>query len=483
MGLIKVDEILKLDRFRDLKEDNRVIEKGIIDEIIRMSYRIKPVDYVYNYSKRKIERVDAHMVHHIESKKENELDIYFKAVAKQVKKPNAFLIHDDEGGEEFEDISRLYAITALIELSEGKYNKALGKFGFEINSVENFKEVIQDSKKINYMMKVLYKATSNLLKIDMRKMSNKGFYLDRYTDKEDGKRKYKLVRTDNASLDAPLRNEEGDKVETLLDKYAEEKELYEEHDKIEEETNDILKYINENKEAILLKKQINTLSKFDEDGNYHGDKFGNTNRQLIRKRMIKSLDSYVDKDRFLYRYNNNINVRDYEFMKLFESIIMCNKRSEQFKIVVKAISKGDKLSNTLSNIILELPISAYQSIFQNKLDYKYLNKEFLQVLYALLDHYNFISEVELEHFDLEDDRKIKFFIENYIMKEGVLVFSKNDYGLIKVTELRDLINKINGTEYKNIGECKSYLEELGYKVNTKSSTKRRSLNCYKIERL
>ncbi|MFR3558324.1 MAG: hypothetical protein ACLTUN_07275 [Paraclostridium sordellii] len=162
---------------------------------------------------------------------------------------------------------------------------------------------------------------------------------------------------------------------------------------------------------------------------------------------------------------------------------MCNKRSEQFKIVVEAISKGDKLSNTLSNIILKLPISVYQSIFQNKLDYKYLNKKFLQVLYALLDHYNFISEVELEHFDLEDNHKITFFIENYVMREGVLVFSKNDYNLVTVTKLRNLINKVNNTRYKNIGECKAYLEELGYKVNTKSSTKRRNLNCYKIERL
>ncbi|WP_264303205.1 hypothetical protein [Paraclostridium benzoelyticum] len=41
MGLIKVEEILKLDRFRDFKEDGRVIEKGIIDEIIRMAYGTK----------------------------------------------------------------------------------------------------------------------------------------------------------------------------------------------------------------------------------------------------------------------------------------------------------------------------------------------------------------------------------------------------------------------------------------------------------
>ncbi|CEK33589.1 hypothetical protein UMC2_08391 [[Clostridium] sordellii] len=38
MGLINIDELLKLDRFRDLKEDDRVIEKGIIDEIIRQAY-------------------------------------------------------------------------------------------------------------------------------------------------------------------------------------------------------------------------------------------------------------------------------------------------------------------------------------------------------------------------------------------------------------------------------------------------------------
>lgn len=484
MGLIKVDELLKLDRLKDLKEDGIVIEKGIIDEIIRMVYNYNRIEFnEYNVAKSKNIRFCGHYIIHNTIIKDHELDIFFKAVEKKVKKSNKFLIYDTQSQEEFENIGRYYGFIALVELSEGKYNKSLSKFGISINSVDDFKEVLVNEEKMNKVMEVLYSAATNMHRNNMKKMSNKGFYLERYTDKEDGKRKYKLVRTDNTSLDAPLKNEEGDKVETLLDKYAEEKEFYEEHDKIEEGTNNILKYIHENKEAILLKKQINTLSKFDEDGNYTGDKLGNTNRYPIKKRMINSLDSYVEKDRFLYRYNENINVRDYEFMKFFESIIMCNKRSEQFKIVVEAISKVNKLSNTISNLIFKLPISAYQSIFKNKLDYKYLNKEFLQVLYALLDHYNFISDVELEHFDLEDDDKIKFFIENYAMKEGVLVFSQNDYGLVTVTELRDLINKVNSTEYKNIGECRTYLEELGYKVNTKNSTKRRGLSCYKIEQL
>lgn len=484
MGLIKVDEILKLDRFRDLKEDGRVIKRGIIDEIIRMAYNCNRLEFnEYNVAKSKNIKFYGHYMVHNQIIKDHELDVFFKSVEKKVKKSNEFLIYDTQSQEEFEDTGRYYGFIALVELSTGKYNKSLSKFGISINSVDDFKEVLVNDEKMDAVMKVLYSAATNMHRNNMKKMSNKGFYLDRYTDKEDGKRKYKLVRTDNTSLDAPLKNEEGDKVETLIDKYAKEKEFYEEHDKIEEGTNNILKYIHENKEAILLKKQINTLSKFDEDSNYTGDKLGNTNRQPIKKRMINSLDSYVEKDRFLYRYNENINVRDYEFMEFFESIIMCNKRSEQFKIVVEAISKTNKLSNTISNIILKLPISAYKPIFQNKLDYKYLNKEFLQVLYSLLDHYNFISEVELEHFDLEDSNKIKVFIENYVMKEGVLVFSQNDYDLVTVTELRNLINSINNTEYKNIGECKSYLEELGYKVNTKNSTKCRSLSCYKIERL
>ncbi|QEZ67727.1 hypothetical protein D4A35_01805 [Paraclostridium bifermentans] len=484
MGLIRVEELLKLDRFRDFKEGGRVIEKGIIDEIIRMVYNCNRLEFnEYNVAKSKNINFYGHYMVHNQIIKNHELDVFFKAVEKKVRKSNEFLIYDTQSQEEFEDTGRYYGFIALVELSAGKYNKSLSKFGISINSVDDFKEVLVNEEKMNKVMKVLYSVVTNMHRNNMRKMSNKGFYLDRYTDKEDGKRKYKLVRTDNTSLDTPLKNEEGDKVETLLDKYAEEKEFYEEHDKIEEGTNNILKYIHENKESILLKKQINTLSKFGEEGNYTGDKSGNANRQLIKKRMMNSLDNYIDKDRFLYRYNENINVRDYEFMKFFESIIMCNKRSEQFKIVVEAISKANKLSNTISNIILKLPISAYKPIFQNKLVYKYLNKEFLQVLYSLLDHYNFISEVKLEHFDLEDNNKIKFLIENYVMKEGVLVFSQNDYGLVTVTELRNLINSINKTEYKNIGECKSYLEELGYKVNTKNSTKRRSLSCYKIERL
>lgn len=484
MGLIKVEEILNLDRFRDLKEDGRVIEKGIIDEIIRMVYNCNRLEFnEYNVAKSKNIKFYGHYMVHNQIIKDHELDVFFKVVEKKVKESNEFLIHDAQSQEEFEDTGRYYGFIALVELSKGKYNKSLSKFGIQINSVDDFKEVLVNEEKMNNVMKVLYSVATNMHRNNMKKMSNKGFYLDRYTDKEDGKRKYKLVRTDNTSLDAPFKNEEGDKVETLLDKYAEEKKFYEEHDKIEEGTNNILKYIYENKEAILLKKQINTLSKFDEDGNYIGDKSGNTNRQLIKKKMINSLDDYIDKDRFLYRYNENINVRDYEFMKFFESMIMCDKRSEQFKIVVEAISKANKVSNTISNIILKLPMSAYRPIFQNKLDYKYLNKEFLQVLYSLLDHYNFISEVELEHFDLGDDAKIKFFIDSYVMKEGVLVFSENNYDLVTVTELRNLINSINNTEYKNIGECKSYLEELGYKVNTKNSTKRRSLSCYKIERL
>ncbi|MFR3558325.1 MAG: hypothetical protein ACLTUN_07280 [Paraclostridium sordellii] len=318
MGLINIDELLKLDRFRDLKEDDRVIEKGIIDEIIRMVYNCNRLEFnEYNVAKSKNINFYGHYMVHNQIIKNHELDVFFKAVEKKVRKSNEFLIYDTQSQEEFEDIGRYYGFIALVELSAGKYNKSLSKFGISINSVDNFKEVLVNEEKMNKVMKVLYFVVTNMHRNNMRKMSNKGFYLDRYTDKEDGKRKYKLIRTDNTSLDAPLKNEEGDKVETLLDKYAEEKEFYEEHDKIEEGTNNILKYIYENKEAILLKKQIGTLYKFDEDGTYHGDNQGNINRQLIKQRMVKSLDSYVDKDRFLYRYNNNINVRDYDFIKFF----------------------------------------------------------------------------------------------------------------------------------------------------------------------
>lgn len=52
MGLIKLEEILKLDRFRDLKEDGRVIENGIIDEIIRMAYENMEQKYAYNAKKK-----------------------------------------------------------------------------------------------------------------------------------------------------------------------------------------------------------------------------------------------------------------------------------------------------------------------------------------------------------------------------------------------------------------------------------------------
>ncbi|MCR1848251.1 hypothetical protein NSA42_03075 [Paeniclostridium sordellii] len=482
MGLIKVEEILKLDRFRDLKEDGRVIEKGIIDEIIRMAYENMEQKYAYNAKKKKYEMVYGTYIRHREFKKESYLDLFFRTVEKIVKELHKGSIWDDEGKEEYLQEARVLGYISLNDLVNGKFNRTLEKKGITVNSVEDFKEILKDEEKINAMCAMMYAIIKNLLRKQLYKHDNQGYYLEYYWDEQEKKKKTRKVDKDNISFEMNAYKEDDDG-KTLIDKIGE-KDYYTIDGDVDD-SNNLLEYLANKTNSIFMKKQRDTLSKFDEDGNYLGA-FGNSNRKQVKDRMINSLDKYAKTDRMLYLNDGSYNVRDVEFIKLFEMVVLCDKRSDQFKLIAKELDNN----KTLSSLIYNLGLDVYRPIIQfkntNQINYKYLNTKFLNILYMLLNEYN--NKVEdkfyIEHFDLDEDDKVKFYIDRYVMTLGLLARKDNEHEIVTVNQLREFVNNIKGFNYTKTKQLNKYLESIGYNLITEKRTScKDNISCYKIERL
>lgn len=283
MGLINIDELLKLDRFRDLKEDDRVIEKGIIDEIIRQAYENMEQKYVYNAKKKKYEMVYGTYIRHREFEKESYLDLFFRTVEKIVKELHKGSIWDDEGKEEYLQEARVLGYMALNDLVNGKFNRTLEKKGITIISVEDFKEILKDEEKINAICAMMYTVIKNLLRKQLYKHDNQGYYLEYYWDEQEKKNKARKVDKDNISFEMNAYKEDDDG-KTLIDKIREKN--YYTIDGDVDDSNNLLEYLANKTNSIFMKKQRDTLSKFDQDGNYLGA-FENSNRKQVKDGMIK----------------------------------------------------------------------------------------------------------------------------------------------------------------------------------------------------
>lgn len=276
---------------------------------------------------------------------------------------------------------------------------------------------------------------------------------------------------------------EDDNGKTLIDKIGE-KDYYTIDGEVDD-SNNLLGYLANKSNSIFMKKQRDTLSKFDEDGNYLGA-FGNSNRKQAKDGMINSLDKYAKTDRMLYLNDSSYNVRDVEFIKLFELIVLSDKRSDQLKLIAKELDDN----KTLSNIVYNLDVDIYRPIIQfkntNQVNYKYLNTNFLKLLYSLLNEYN--NKVEdkfyIEHFDLYEDNKVKFYIDRYVMTLGLLARKENEHEIVTVNQLREFVNNIKGFNYTKTKQLNKYLESIGYNLITEKRTScKDNISCFKIERL
>lgn len=482
MGLIRVEELLKLDRFRDFKEDGRVIEKGIIDEIIRMAYENMEQKYAYNAKKKKYEMVYGNYIRHKKFEKESYLDLFFRTVEKIVKELHKGSILDDESKEEYLQEARVLGYIALNDLVNGKFNSTLEKRGMTINSVEDFKDILKDEEKINAMCAMMYTVIKNILRKQLYQHDNHGYYLEYYWDEKEKKNKTRKVDKDNISFEMNAYKEDNNG-KTLIDKIGE-RDYYTIDGEISD-SNNLLEYLVNKTDSIFMKKQRETLSKFDEDGNYLGAS-GNSNRKQARDGMINSLNKYAKTDRMLYKYNDSYNVRDVEFIKLFEMIVLSDKRSEQLKLIAKELDNN----KTISNIVYNLDVDIYRPIIQfkntNQVNYKYLNTNFLKLLYSLLNEYN--NKVEdkfyIEHFDLDEDDKVKFYIDRYVMTLGLLARKENEHEIVTVNQLREFVNNIKGFNYTKTKQLNKYLESIGYNLITEKRTScKDNISCFKIERL
>lgn len=96
---------------------------------------------------------------------------------------------DDESKEEYLQEARVLGYIALNDLVNGKFNSTLEKRGITVNSVKDFKEVLKDEEKINTMCAMIYTIIKNLLRKQLYKHDNQGYYLEYYWDEQEKKKR------------------------------------------------------------------------------------------------------------------------------------------------------------------------------------------------------------------------------------------------------------------------------------------------------
>lgn len=428
MKLIDIDKLLQCTSIKEL-----------IDCWVNMAYEIKTDIWVYNIKKKKKEHVFGNYLRHRRFKMEHKLDLFFKTCEKIVVNFNKAQIYaneniDGEFEEECRQEGRFYGLTALDILFSGGYNKTLEKHNLQINCLQDFKNILKDDKKLDYLLAILYTAIKNMARKELYKHDNKGYYLEYYKDKE-GNRKTRIVSKNDLSLDMPLNSEEdGD---TLYNKIATENEdMSYKIDEFLYKEEGILTYISVNKNKIFMEKQLKTLEKFDENFNYKGA-YGNSNRKEIKEGCYNSLLRNNNTDRFTYLEGNIVRVRDFRFIEFFEKFIISNTK-EQLELLVLELDEPSQLSNTLSDILYSHNLDVYKPIVNFKqsktIDYKYINSKYKILLYSLVLAYNnkVQDKFKIDTIEFNSNKdKVKFFIERKIMAEGLLARKNNNFNLTR----------------------------------------------------
>lgn len=448
MGLINIDKLCKLDRFRDeyiegtgkyrevevLNDEDKVCsienptyrkvqvldgalydenKKGIIDEMIRQCFEFKEVtirekgqdvrvpgmyDPLANNNKN---LMGAYIKNKLVGEKESPWDTYF-LVAQKIYN-NSFKSgvaktdyknHISEG--------RYEAINKLIELSKGQYNESFKRLmNFEINNVNDFKTMLKDNELsvsiCNYLLKAIQSKSRRLAilgrhpdklvkqKIINGKAENIAQYFDfLFLDKP----VYENGETSYEVITDELANDNIEKidndVETVIN--SDDKLLGTYEDLIDDNTlESIFTYINYNKTNILSEARLKYLK--------NRLKKGCIKRIDYETSIIKAIEKDLNNKNFILKtswgYDNRKDIID-----TLENILKKDTLEDSFNTLVSEMkSCNSRVESILIDYIYELDIELYKpivaAITTGEVDNNYINKDFIRIIERLQDAYNF----------------------------------------------------------------------------------------------
>lgn len=260
--------------------------------------------------------------------------------------------------------------------------------------------------------------------------------------------------------------------------------------------NGTLQYILDNRDRIFTKKQLDKLELLLKEGKGFGC---SSNRKGLERTFVKKALEKLESDKYCYIENEQLRLKNVDFLVAVESIINTSTPLEQFEIIKDVlINKGD-VTNTL---FIELIYGLDEGIIRDlvycltlEVDENWLESDnFQEIVHKLIDEYNYqIKNAKLVYKYNQQQRVSKEDkIKNYIEKNCFFIEAQ-DFGLVSksskggdsipnLQEIIDFVNKVYSATFEK-KQIRPLLKELRYDVDVKKRTIKNNIPCYKIFRV
>lgn len=484
-----IDYLCGLNRFRDVTKEECgtriVVEEGIIDEMLRQSFDLKrmSIPHKTSFFGKKVEEENCLGFYDKLSKKDKILaghyvifknddvhpfDGYFKACAYKYRK--GFNDKSDHENLMLEGV--LQGIECLVKLSNGELNQKINKnFGFEVNSIDDFKDILMDYDKSKSLCKYLVTSAGNSYYKSVNKGTHPDYYKVRKTNNY--KETWSYFAINYLYLDKTYNKDDENK--DLYDKFMN----IEDEDDIEIKT--IYHYLSKNLNHILTNKQIEYIKNTLEDKDFL-DKVTphkSTYKSKYKKSITKSIEEFLQDNQYVKKTEYGY-VDKKDIIDTLEDILRQNTQKESFIKLCEYLKKENKVAETLIDIVYSLEPRVYEPIamyFNNELDindkytYRYFENDFMKMINLLQKEYNFQIDNNIIIYNYnrsEEERKwnkIKMFVDDIINDDNVAFLVPQGYkpieGYNNVDDIVDLRNSLFNDKKTRL---KFILDKIGYKM-------------------
>lgn len=375
--------------------------------------------------------------------------------------------------------------------------------GIDISTVDKFCNMLEDEDRCamlySYLLRTVKStAYKSLYGEGKNNSSSRDYYTKRV--RKDGVRKAEKVKLEYVFLDknVGLGDETFDKY-NILDIHNQK-----EGNEIDVEGivfnaidagNGTLQYILDNKDKIFTKKQLDKLELLLKEGKGFGCR---SNRKSLERTFVKKALEKLSYDKFCYIENEQLRLKNVDFLVAIENIINSPTSLEQFEIIKDILINKHDFTNTL---FIDIIYSLGEDIIRDlvycltvEVDNNWLESDgFNEIINVLIKEYNYqIKNAKLvykynKQQGVSKEDKVKNYIEKncFILDcQEVGLVSKSSKGgdtIPNLQEITDFVNKVY-TENFSKKQVKSFLLTLGYKIDIYKRTIKNNVYCYKIFR-
>lgn len=505
MGLIKIDELRKCTTTKEainkifemcytttelLDKDPSCKEKQMYPAKVEgfMGNRYKTFGF---YMKHR--RIDI-------NNKETGFDSYFKASENIYYKLFNTEIEKSDMEEHLQE-SRLTALQALYSYAD---RCTTLENSVDISTVDKFCNMLEDEDRCAMVYSYLLRTVKSIAyKSLYSEGSNNSSSRDCYSKRiqKDGVRKTETVKLEYVFLDKYAGSDD-----ESLDKYS----ILDIHNQKEGNEIDVegivfdaidagngtLQYILDNRDRIFTKKQLDKLELLLKEGKSFGC---SSNRKELERTFVKKAFEKLESDKYCYIENEQLKLKNVDFLVAVESIINASTPLEQFEIIKDVLVNKYDFTNTL---FIELIYSLDEYLIRDlvycltvEVDESWIESDnFQEIVHKLIDEYNYqIRNAKLVYKHNQQQRVSKEDkVKNY-MERSCFFVDIQDFGLVSksskggdiipnLQEIADFVNKVYSATFEK-KQIRPLLKELGYDVDVKKRTIKNNIPCYKIFRV